>query len=166
MADILYMLAKLSKIFQQKLVDISSIGSIVKSEIATIRMCFVMDSCDLNQDIFNSSSGFPILSQFGPPCGYLQRLSNEIRGYKFHSINLIRDPLGRDLNNALDFKKLYSKAVCSALETIFIDNDIIDCFKILNLLHMSHIQVGLAYWGVVMLDRLLQQCGAQKTQGV
>jgi hypothetical protein len=46
------MLLKLSKIFQQKLVDISSIGSIVKSESATIRMCFVMNSCDLNQDTF------------------------------------------------------------------------------------------------------------------
>jgi hypothetical protein len=165
LADILSMLAKLSKIFQQKLVDISTIGSIVKSEIATIRMCFVMDSCDLNQDTFNSSSGFPILPQFGPPSGYLQRLSSEIRGSKFHSIDLIRDPLGCDLESALDFQKTYSEAVCSALEARFVDNDIIDCFKILNPLHMPRRQVGLASWGVVELDRLLQQYGVQKMQG-
>ena len=98
------------------LVDISFIGSIVKSKNATIRMCFVMHSCDLNQNNFNSSCGFPILPQFGPPCGYLPRLSSEIRGSKFYSIDLIRDPLGRDLESALDFQKTYSEAVCSALE--------------------------------------------------
>ena len=95
-----------------------------------------MDSCDLNQDIFNSSSGFPIIPQFGPSCGYLQRLSSEIRGSKFHSIDLIQDPLGRDLESVLDFQKIYFEAVCSALEAKFVDNDIINCFKILNPLHM------------------------------
>ena len=68
-----------------------------------------MDSCDLNQDTFNYSSGFPILPQFGPPCGYLQRFSSEIRGFKFHSIDLIRDPLSHDLESALDFQKLILK---------------------------------------------------------
>ena len=129
-------------------------------------MCFVMHSCDLNQDTFNSSSGFPILPQFGPPCGYLQHLPSEIRGSKFHSIDLIRDPLGRDLESALDFQKNYSEAVCSALEARFVDNDIINCFKILNHLHMRRRQVGLASWGVVELDRLLHQYNVQKMQGV
>jgi hypothetical protein len=72
-----------------------------------------MDTCDINQDTFNSSSGFPILLQFGPPCGYLQSLSSEIRYSKFHSIDLIQDPLGRDLQSALDFQKTYSEAICS-----------------------------------------------------
>ena len=67
----IFLLAKLSKIFQQELVDISSIGSTIKLKIAIIRMCFVMDSCNLIQDTFNSSRGFPILSQFGPPSGYV-----------------------------------------------------------------------------------------------
>ena len=93
-------------------------------------------------------------------------VSSEIRGSKFHSIDMIRDPLGRDLESALDFQKTYSKAVCSALEARFVDNDIIDCFKILNPLHMPRKQVGLASWGVVELDRLLQQYGVQKMQGV
>jgi hypothetical protein len=120
-------------------------------------MCFVMDSCDLNQDIFNSSSGFLILPQFGPPYGYLQCLSSEIRGFKFHSIDLIWDPLGCDLESALDFEKTYSEEVCSALEARF---------KILYSLHMPRRQVGLASLGVVEFDRLLQQYGVQKTQGV
>ncbi len=105
---------------------------------------------------------WPILPQFGPPCGYLQCLSSEIRGSKFHSLDLIRDPLGRDLESALDFQKTYSEAVYSALEARLVDNDIIDCFKILNPLHMPCRQVGLASWGVVELDRLLQQYGVQK----
>jgi hypothetical protein len=58
LADILFMLAKLSKIFQFKFVDVSSIGQIVKTEIASIRMCFLLDNCDLNQDTFNESSGY------------------------------------------------------------------------------------------------------------
>ena len=40
LADILQMFGKLSKIFQCKLVDISCLGSIVKTKIATIRMYF------------------------------------------------------------------------------------------------------------------------------
>ena len=97
-------------------------------------MCFVMDSCDLNQDTFNFSSGFPILPQFGPPCGYLQCLSSEIRGCKFHSIDMIQDALDRDLESVfLNFQKTYPEAICSALVARFVDNDIIYYFKILNL---------------------------------
>lgn len=137
------------------MIYLDTIESIVKSEIATIRMYFVIDSCDLNQDTFNSSSGYLLLPQFGPPSGYLQRLSSEIRGSKFHSIDLIRDHLGRDLESALEFQKTYSEAVWCALEARFVDNDIISCFKILNPLYMPRRQVGLASWGVVELNMLL-----------
>ena len=41
-----------------------------------------------------------------------------------------------------------------------------DCFKFLKPLHMPRRQVGLASWGVVELDRLSQQYGVQKMQGV
>ena len=101
-------------------------------------MYFVMDSCDLKQDTFNSSNGFSILPQFGPPYGYLQCLSSETRGYKFHSIDLIRDLLRCDFESILDFQKIYYEADCSVLEAIFVNNDIIDCFKILNPLYMPH----------------------------
>ena len=67
----LHMLSKLSKIFQSKVVDISSIGSIVKTKIASIRMCFLVDSCNLNQDAFNPSMGFHVIPEFGSPGGYL-----------------------------------------------------------------------------------------------
>jgi len=71
LADILHMLSKLSKIFQSKLVDISIISSIVKTEIANVRMCFLLNSYYLNQNTFNSSIGFHTFSEFGPPGGYL-----------------------------------------------------------------------------------------------
>ena len=99
----LHMLSKLSKIFQSKLVDISSIGSIIKTKIASIRMRFLVDSCDVNQDTFNPSTGFHVIPEFGPPGGYLQRLPIEIRGSKFHSIQMTRDSSGADLEVALSF---------------------------------------------------------------
>src|ERR1700737_4851082 len=40
-----------------------------------------------------------------------EMVSSEIRGSKFHSIDLIQDPLGCDLESALDFHKTYSEAV-------------------------------------------------------
>jgi hypothetical protein len=49
-----------------------------------------------------------------------------------------------------------------ALDARFDDNDIIDCFKILNPIHMPQRQVGSASWGVVQLELLLQQYGVEK----
>jgi hypothetical protein len=155
LADILKMLSTLSKIFQSKLVDISSIGSIVKTEMASIRMYFLVDSCDLNQDTFNSSIGFHIIPKFEPPGGYFRRLPSEIRGSKFHSIDMVRDASGVDFEVALNFRKLYTEAVCVALDARFDDNDIIDCFKILNPIHMHQRQIELALWGVIQLEVLL-----------
>jgi hypothetical protein len=165
LADILKILSTLSKIFQSKLVDISSIGSIMKIEMASIKMCFLVDSCDLNQDSFNSSTGFHIIPEFGPPSGYLRRLPSEIRGSKFHSIDMVRDPSGADLETALNFQKLYAEAICVALDARFDDNDIIDCFKILNPIHMPQRQVGSASWGVIQLEMLLGQYGVEKRKG-
>jgi hypothetical protein len=159
------MLAKLSKIFQSKLVDVSCVGSIVKTEIASIRMCFLIDSCDLNQDTFNPDIGFHIIPEFGPPSGYLRRLASEIRGAKFHTIEMVRDPNGADLEAALSFQKMYVESVCKALEARFVDNDIIDAFKIFNPIHMPQRQVGLASWGVVQLDLLLKLYGQGKRSG-
>jgi hypothetical protein len=108
LADILKMLSTLSKIFQSKLVDISSI---VKTEMASIRMCFLVDSCDLNQDTFNPCTRFQIIPEFGPPSGYLRRVPSEIRGSKFHSIDIVRDASGANLEAALNFQNLLKQYV-------------------------------------------------------
>jgi hypothetical protein len=152
------MLGKLSKIFQCKLVDISCLGSIVKSEIATIRMCFLVDACDLNHDTFNPSLRFHVILEFGPPGGFLRRLSSEFRGSKFHSVDMIWDPSGVNLKVALDlsFQRLYAQVVCDALENRFVDNDLIDCFKILSPTNLPQRQVGLSSYGVVQLDLLMK----------
>jgi hypothetical protein len=81
-------------------------------------------------------------------------------------MNLIWHPLGCDLKSALGFQKTYFEAFCNDLEERFVDSDIIDCFKLLNRLHMPRRQVGLASWGVVELDRLLQQYSVGKMQRV
>ena len=41
LADILYILSMLSRLFQNKFVDITTIGSVVKTDIAQIRMLFI-----------------------------------------------------------------------------------------------------------------------------
>ena len=45
---------------------------------------------------------------------------------------MIRDPSGANLEVALFFQRLYTQAVCDALENRFVDNDLIFCFKILS----------------------------------
>jgi len=42
---------------------------------------------------------------------------------------------------------------------------VIDAFKVLNPVHMSHRQIGLASWGVVELDFSLQQYRQQRSKG-
>jgi hypothetical protein len=70
-ANILSMLANLSRVFQYKFFEVSSMGQIVKTEIALIDMCFLLDNCDLNRDTFNEFSGYHIIPEFEPPIGYL-----------------------------------------------------------------------------------------------
>ena len=65
----------------------------------------------------------------------------------------------------MSFQRLYAQAVCDALENRFIDNDIIDCFKILSPTNLPQRQVGLSSYGVVQSDLLLKQYGEEKRIG-
>jgi len=65
-ANILHSLAMLSKIFQLKFVDVTTVGSIICSEIAQICMMFIIDSCDLNVDVLNESIGYHVLPNYIP----------------------------------------------------------------------------------------------------
>ena len=76
----------------------------MKNKIATIRMCFLTDACDLNHKTFNTSLGFHVIPKSETQGGFLKRLSSEIRGSKFHSVDMTRDPSGVDLEVALSFK--------------------------------------------------------------
>ena len=46
----------------------------------------------------------------------MQRLSTEIRVVQYHSLEIIRDPSGVDLKEALAFQKSYAQVICNALE--------------------------------------------------
>ena len=83
--DILHSLAMLLKVFQMKFVDVITVGSIVRTEVAQIRMMFIINSCDLNTDVFNDFTGYHVLPDYGPHGGYLKRLQSEVRGSMFHS---------------------------------------------------------------------------------
>ena len=155
LANILYSLAMLSKVFQLKFVDITTVGSIVRTEVAQIRMMFIVDSCDLNVDVFNDFTGFHVLSYYGPHGGYLKILQSEVRGSMF----------GTDLEEALMFQKFFAQFVCSALDARFCDNDLISYFKILNPTNMPSGQVGLQNWCVSKLDTLLCYYGVDRSHG-
>ena len=103
LADLLHSLSVLSKVFQYKYVNVTTIGSLIKTQIESIRMLYVVDSTHLNKDTSNIDVGYHIIPQYGPLGGYLQRLSSELKRSRFHSMDMIRDPNGIDLEEALNF---------------------------------------------------------------
>ena len=165
LADILHSLSMLSRVFQYKFVDVSAVGSIIATEIAQLRMLFVTETADLNASTFNEETGYHILPDFGPDGGYMKRLSAEIRGARFHSVEMIRDRTGADLEEALSFQKFFAEAVIDALETRFGDNGVIGCFKILSPSNMPVKQVGLRSWGVTELETILSHFGVDRAIG-
>ena len=162
LADILRCLAMLSKIFQLRFVDVTTVGSIVRSEIQQIRLLFVHKSTDLNAASFNEETGFHILPDYGPHGGYLRRLQSEIRGNMFHSIRMTRCRLGIDLEEALTFQRAFLEAVYTGLEARFWDNDVISTFKDLNPTNMPSRQVGLQNVFMQELEALLAHYGVDQ----
>jgi len=71
LANILYSLSILSRTFQYKFVDVSNVGALVRFEITSIRMSFIIESTDLNEFTFNEDIGYHIIPSFGPLGGYL-----------------------------------------------------------------------------------------------
>ena len=112
LADILYGLSILSKAFQYKYVDVSTVGAFAKAKITSIRMLFITESTDLNASTFNEETGYHIIPDFGPLGGYLKRLSSEIRGAKYHDILMIRDRTGVDLEEAITFQVCFAEEIC------------------------------------------------------
>ena len=56
LADILHLLSMLSRIFQHKFVDVTTVGSVVKTDITQIRMLFIEETQDLNVTPFNEDT--------------------------------------------------------------------------------------------------------------
>ena len=135
--------------------DVPTIGSLIRTQIESIYMLYIVDNTNLNQGTCNANVGYHVIPQYGPLGGYLQRLSSEIKKSGFHSVEMIRDPNEIDLEEALNFQKSYAEAVCMYLEARFGDNGIISAFKILNLSNMLSKRVGLNSWGVANLEVFL-----------
>ena len=51
--------------------DVTTIGSLIRTQIQSIRMLYVVDSIDLNQDTLNANVDYLVISQYGPPGEYL-----------------------------------------------------------------------------------------------
>ena len=91
LVDILHFLSMLSKLFQAKFVDISSVGSVIKTKITQIRMLFMDEQIDLNAVMFNEDTQYHVLLEFRPFGGYMRRFATQIRGSRFLSIDMVRD---------------------------------------------------------------------------
>jgi hypothetical protein len=71
-------------------------------------------------------------------------LENEIKGSKFHDVDIIRDRTSINLECVWSFQKPYPEGVCMALEGQFKDNDTILSSKILHPSKMHLKRMGLA----------------------
>ena len=116
LVDILHVLFILSRLFQNKFVNIIIIGSVVKTDIVQIRMLFIEETTDLNSETFNEQTGYHVILEFGLQRGYLKRLLNKIRGGKFHKVKMIRNRTEQDLMDEVAFQKHFVLAVCNVLE--------------------------------------------------
>lgn len=52
-------------------------------------MLFIEETTKLNSKTFNEQTGYHILLEFGPREGYLKILSSDIKGGKFHDVEII-----------------------------------------------------------------------------
>ena len=123
-------------------------GNIVPAKVAQIRIMFIINPFDLNDGVFNESIGYHVLPDYGLQDRYLRRLQFEVRGSMFHNFQMTRSRLGIDLEEAFMFQKKFTSVICYIFDACFSDNDLISCFKILNLINMPLERVGLHNWCV------------------
>ena len=105
--------------------DVTTIGSIVRTEIAQIRMLFIIEQTNLNAATFNESTGYHVIPKYGPLGGHLRKFSSEIHGKIYHGFEMDRSRLGDDLEEALKFQRAFAEAICAGLDAKSIDNDLI-----------------------------------------
>jgi hypothetical protein len=82
-------------------VDVTTLGSIVRIEIESNFILYIMEDTDLNECTFNENTCYHVFPNFRPSNGYLMRLSNEIEGAKFHYVDMIHIRQKRALFNGL-----------------------------------------------------------------
>jgi len=70
-----------------------------------------------------------------------------------------------DLVEALAFQTSFAEEVCKGLEARFQDNDVIGCFKILNLCELRSKQVGMKSWSIIELEKICDDFGKEKVIG-
>ena len=71
--------------------DVTTLGLIMRIEIESICMLYIMENTNVNECTFIENTGYHFIPNFGPPKRYLMRLSNKINGAKFHYVDMIRD---------------------------------------------------------------------------
>ena len=69
LVGLLHGLSILCKNFKRKYVDVTTLGSIVRIEIESIFMLYIMENTDLNEYTFNENTCYHIIPSFGPSDG-------------------------------------------------------------------------------------------------
>ena len=86
-----------------KFVNITTIGSVIKTNIVQIHMLFNEEIIHLNNITFNEQTWYHIFLKFDNEGGYLKMLSNEIRRGDYHEIELIWNKTRQDLMDVVAF---------------------------------------------------------------
>ena len=141
----------MNRLFQHKFVYVSSIGFVIITKVISLQMMFIIEKNDLNAHTFNKDTRYHILPDFDVDGGFLKRLPSEICGSIYHDVDIVCDSLSRDLEEAVAFQNNFIEVVIEALEVRFVDNNLMDSFKILSPTNMLAKQVGLKSWGVTRL---------------
>ena len=71
-------------------------------------MMFIVDFCDLNDDIFNEFTSYHVFFGYGPHDGYLKILQFVMRGSMFRSFQMTRSRLGIDLEETMMFQNNFA----------------------------------------------------------
>ena len=64
--------------------DVTTIDSIVRTEITQIRMLFIVEQTGSNVATFNEKNGYHVDPEYGPLGSHLKKFSNEIYENWYH----------------------------------------------------------------------------------
>ena len=127
-------------------------------------MLFIVEQIDSNATTFNKNTSYHVIFEYSPIGNHLRKFSSEIHRKMYHGFEIEWSKLEDDLEEALKFQRAFVEVVCACLDVIFINNDIISCFEILNPTNMPSGDIGLQNWGLIELEKILAHYGHDRSQ--
>lgn len=101
-----------------------TLGSIAKTDIVQICVHFIEETMNLNVDTLNEGTRYHIFPQLNLEGENWRILSRDIKGVKYHDVQMIQIRVEQNLMDVLAFHKQFPLAVCKVLRSKFYGNDI------------------------------------------